>query len=117
MTKYVAKADVSPKIKKGDIVEFNDPLIPEYQNLFEKYDGQTEEAEKQTAGDNDDPVKTGIINPDRNALKAKATELGINFADNIPTVRLSELIQEAEAKRQDSQGEGDSNESDDDNEE
>lgn len=37
--------------------------------------------------------------PDRNDLKARATELGINFASNIPTDRLVELVKEAEDKK------------------
>jgi len=104
MPKYRALVDVPP-IKQGEIVTFKDPLIPEFKSKFERYTGEQPETQ-QTAGDNDDPVKTAIVNPNRDELKDRATKLGINFASNIPTTTLIELIQEAEAKRQDGQGEG-----------
>jgi hypothetical protein len=51
-------------------------------------------------GEDADPDNSGAGNaPDRNELKAKATELGITFASNIPTDKLKELIAEAEAKK------------------
>lgn len=49
--------------------------------------------------DEDDDDKKEIVNPSRDELKARATALGINFASNIPTERLMELVKEAEDKK------------------
>ncbi len=90
MAKYRAKVDVPPGIKAGDVVNFEEPLVPSYEKLFEKV-GESDD-------EDDDADKTFVGNPDRNTLKDRATELGINFAPNIPTDRLIELITEAEVK-------------------
>lgn len=92
MPKFRAKVDVAPEIKKGDIVEFNDPLVEGYKNHFEP----VEDGEAVDDAVVDDPDL--IVNPSRTALKARATELNINFASNIPTDRLVELVKEAEEK-------------------
>ncbi len=92
MAKFRAKVDVAPSIKKGDIVEFEEPLVDGYKNHFEEYNGSEE------AGDGVE--EDGLIaNPDRNALKARATELGVVFANNTPTDKLVELVKEAEEKK------------------
>lgn len=90
MTKYEALVDIPPSVKKGDIVELKDAPIPEFAKKL-KLVGNEVEAEPEGSD------KTVITNPDRTALKARATELKIVFADNIPTAKLVELIQEAEA--------------------
>lgn len=36
--------------------------------------------------------------PDRDALKAEATALGLEFPKNVPTERLAEMVAEAKAK-------------------
>lgn len=84
MTKYRAKVDVPPGIKAGDIVDFQEPLVPSYASRFEPY--------------NEPAEKEAVINPSRDELKARATELDITFAPNIPTERLIELVKEAEDK-------------------
>lgn len=148
MTKYRALMDVPPGIKKGDVVEFKEPLVDSYKHRFEKAGDDDEVtllggAEEKTAiinpnlddlkahlaeegvewrddmtvvelfatmqelhdkktappekeAEEDDGVGNGA--PDRNALKARATELNITFASNIPTDKLVELIKEAEEK-------------------
>lgn len=101
MPKYVALQDVPPSVKKGDIVTIKEPLVPSYKDKFAPYSPAQAEETKPDADDG----KTVVRNPDRNALKDRATELGINFAQNIPTERLIELIQEAESK-QNAGGEG-----------
>lgn len=95
MAKYRAKQDLPPNIKAGDIVETENDLIPEYVPLFERV-GEDEEVSD----------KTVILNPSRDELKARANELGINFASNIPTERLMELVKEAEEKKAAEDGEG-----------
>lgn len=107
MPKYRALQDIPPGIKKGDVVEFKDDLVPSYKKLFERYSAEQDEDESDT-----DTEKAIITNPDRNALKERATELGITFASNIPTERLMELIKEAEEK-QASGGDDDSDNGDD----
>jgi hypothetical protein len=92
--KYRAKVDIPPNVKAGDIVEANDELVPAFKSLLEKV-GDDEELTD--LSDNDDGVI--IANPSRDELKARATELEITFAPNIPTDRLIELIKEAEAKK------------------
>lgn len=104
MAKYKALKDVPPEIKAGDIVEFKKPLVPSYKGLFERYVAPKDDEE-------DD--KDLITNPDRNALKARATELEINFASNIPTDRLIELIKEAEEKSADPDNSSDGEDKDD----
>jgi len=95
MTKYRALVDVPPEIKKGDIVNFNDPLVDGYKKLFEKV-GADDEVEDTDKTDNTRVELT--VNPDRNALKARATELNVDFAPNISTDKLVELVKEAQAK-------------------
>lgn len=94
MAKYRAKVDVPPEIKKGDIVNFEEPLVDGYKNQFEPYNGEEEALEGGEGGQTD-----LIGNPDRNALKARATELGVVFANNTPTDKLVELVKEAEEKK------------------
>ncbi len=151
--KYKALMDVPPMIKKGDIVEFKEPLVDSYKHRFEKAGDEDEitlhngteektaiiapdleelkshlaeegvewrddmtvvelfsimkdvsekkaksEAETETDDDDLDNGGNGGGAPDRNELKARATELGITFASNIPTDKLVELIKEAEEK-------------------
>ena len=49
--------------------------------------------------DNDNP-KQPLINPSREELKERAQELGIDFAPNITTERLLELVRAKEAEGQ-----------------
>lgn len=92
--KYRAIRDIPPNIKKGDIVEINSPLVEAFAQRLEPL---TEEVEEASAKVEDEKPEI-ITNPDRNALKARATELGITFASNIPTDRLIELIKEEELR-------------------
>lgn len=101
--KYRAIRDIPPNIKKGDIVEINSPLVEAFAQRLEPL---TEEAEEAPVKVEDEKLEI-ITNPDRNALKARATELGITFASNIPTDRLIELIKEEEELRSSSAGEPD----------
>lgn len=94
MAKYRAKKAFPPNIKVGDIVETDKELIPEYAPHFERVDGDSSEKEE-------------IINPSRDELKAKATELGIDFAPNITTDKLMALVKEAEDKNEGDGGAGD----------
>lgn len=91
MAKYVAVKDFPPNIKQGDEVEFNDKLdeslVPYFRPIGEAVSEQADET--------DDTI---VTNPDREKLKARATELEITFASNIPTARLMELIKEKEAE-------------------
>lgn len=92
MTKYRAKEDISPNVKKGDIVEITDELIPEFKSKLELYNENDGEKVDSTE-------KTVVTNPSRTDLKARATQLGLDFAPNIPTERLMELVKEAEDKK------------------
>ena len=110
MGKYVATQDMPPKIRAGDVVNFKDELTDSFKPYFRPFNSDTDEEGEEThltAGDNDHPVTTGLVNPDRNQLKAKARDLGINFAENIPTVAPTQLIQDAAAQRQTSDGDQD----------
>jgi hypothetical protein len=95
MTKYRALQDIPPNVKAGDIVEVKNKLVPAYEKLLRPI---AEGASEPEDTDVDNPKKTLVTNPDRNDLKKRATELGINFAPNIPTDRLIELVTEAEKK-------------------
>ena len=102
--KYRAKVDIPPNVKAGDIVEAHEELVPGMAERLEPVNDSEELTELgQVDGSGE---KTLITNPSRDELKARATELGINFASNIPTDRLVELIAEAEAKA----GDGDKDE-------
>ena len=92
MGKYVALIDIPPNIKAGDVIELGE-LTPDFEKLTRPLDGGEAEAK-----DDEDPDKEAVINPSRDELKARATELGINFAPNMPTERLMELVKEAEEK-------------------
>jgi hypothetical protein len=96
MAKYKALQDILPNVKAGDIVEVKDEIIPEYKKLLEPYNGDEEVTIR--SEETVDTDKTAVVNPSRDELKARATELGINFASNIPTERLLELVKEAEEK-------------------
>lgn len=98
MTKYRALADVPPNISKGDVIEFNEPLVDSYKPLFERF----------VEGENEDTDL--IVNPDRNALKERATELGLNFASNVPTEKLIAMIEEKEAEDKDEDEDDDKDE-------
>lgn len=50
-------------------------------------------------GGNGSGQQTQVINPSRDDLKKEADEFGINYAQNIPTDRLLELVKEARAKK------------------
>jgi len=104
MAKYRAKVDVPP-LKAGDIMEASEPLVPEYADKFERVGSKTETVSE----------KQPLVNPNREELKARATELGVAFANNIPTERLIELVEEAEAKAK-SESEPDEGEGDGDGE-
>lgn len=95
MAKYKALADILPIVKAGDIVELQEEPIPEYRSLLQPV-GEGEEVTDNV--DEDDPL-TLVTQPSRDDLKKRASELNINFAPNIPTERLIELIGEAEAKK------------------
>lgn len=98
MAKYRAKVDVPP-LKAGDIMVAQDPLVPEYADKFERVGEDAEAVDE----------KQPLVNPSRDELKARATELDVTFASNIPTERLMELVKEAEDKKaaEENSGEGD----------
>jgi uncharacterized protein YkvS len=101
VAKYRAKVDMPPFVKAGDIINVEEELTPEFAARVEPVDENEEVTELENLDTFSDPKTEEnqvIVNPDRNALKAKATNLGITFASNIPTDRLIELISEAEAK-------------------
>lgn len=102
MAKYRAKQDVIP-IKAGDVVEFNDPLLPELANSFELYDG--EEETKDFVDELNDSTKSegtvSVINPSREDLKKRAAELQLDYAPNITTPKLLELVSQAENGKSD----------------
>lgn len=107
MAKYVAVKDFPPNIKQGDEVEFKDEIHENLVPYFQPISGAVSKQDDET----DDTI---VTNPDREKLKARATELGITFASNIPTARLMELIKEKEAELADnSEDEDESGESDD----
>lgn len=114
MAKYRAKVDIPPVVTAGMIVEANAPLIPEFQSKLEA----VTEGEIDIPVSEEDPVnpdtpvegaeatettetteKTPVINPDREALKEEARNLGITFASNIPTDKLFNLVQEAREEK------------------
>lgn len=94
MPQYRATKDIAPLIKEGDIVTTKEDLIPEYEGILVPVSG------------GDDAGKSTVINPNRDELKARATELGITFASNIPTDKLMSLVAEAEAEAEKQAGEG-----------
>jgi len=109
MTKYRALVDIPPNIKAGEVVEVNDELIPEFKKKLELV---SEDAEV------DETTKSGVINPSRTDLKARAAQLGIDFAPNISTARLMELVKEAEdAEAAKLQKDGDNGDGDKDSDE
>lgn len=87
MAKYRALRDYNADTKKGDVVEFKDKLDPGLASWFEPVGGKSEDGDKERVG-----------NPDRDELKLRATELGIQFANNTPTPKLMEMISEKEAE-------------------
>lgn len=114
MTKYIARKDNPPAFKVGDIVEAENELLPIYKDMLEKYDGDLEVG--QNANDEDGKIIEGtalndgakheeVGNLSRDDLKARADALGIDYAANISTAKLVELVVAKEAE----------NESDDDN--
>ncbi len=125
MAKYRAKDNFVYPYKTGDIVEFKDPLSDGFKGHFEPApdDAETTDVEarnplrdptaagtqlntggKLPSGEKQEPDGGGsgepeaIINPSREELKARAKELGIDFAPNITTERLLELVQAKEAE-------------------
>lgn len=107
MSKYRAKVDVLP-IKKGDIVEFKDPLIPEYESKFEAYTGEEAPAVNELdaeIGENGGGT-VAIVNPSREELKKLAADLQIDYAPNIPTDKLLSLVQEAQKAKDEDEGNG-----------
>lgn len=145
MAKYRVKDDSVHPYRTGDIVEFNDPLVPGFQSRFEPYDGDEEvtdiaarnplndpsaantqldlggklpgggerqegENTPQFVGDGESNLGNGggegsgnqqpVINPSRDELKERAKELEIDFAPNITTERLLELVRAKEAELQ-----------------
>jgi hypothetical protein len=83
--KYRALEDMAPTIKKGDIAEFTDELDPRLKGKFAPADAD----ETTTHGVVDQELDGNISRDD---LKIKATELGIDFAGNISTAKLLELV-------------------------
>jgi hypothetical protein len=110
MAKYIAIKDFPPNIKQGDEAEFADDLDETLKPYFTPAGGAAS-AEKVENQDTDDTI---ITNPDREKLKARATELEIPFAPNIPTARLIELIKEKEAAQAEDSGDSDEGEDSDD---
>jgi hypothetical protein len=89
--KYRALVHIPPGVKAGDIVEINDPLIPEYQGKLEP------------VGDNeavDVPSKSAIINPSLDDLKEHLASNGIEWSDDMTVVDLFAKLQEAHDKQQ-----------------
>ena len=107
MAKYRAKNDVPPSIRKGDVVEFKDPLVDGLKAHFEEVSGDTPLTDIENRKDDgtaagtqaDDGGPTGITNPSREDLKAEAKELGIDHAPNISTEKLLELVKDARAAK------------------
>lgn len=89
--KYRAKEDIPPNVKAGEIVEVEGELIPEFKGVLEPVVAGNDEDEDEGDG----KIET-IVNPDRTDLKARAAQLGLDYAPNIPTSRLLELVQDAE---------------------
>ncbi len=116
MAKFRAKSNAPYPYREGDIVEFQEPLVGGYVNHFEDYAGDAEVTNIYDRNPLNDPTAGGtqldlgrtpggststevVVNPSREELKAEADELGINYAPNIPTDRLFELVKEARAKK------------------
>lgn len=109
MAKYIAVKDFPPNIKQGDEVKFRDKLGETVAPYFRPVSEVASEEDE----DEDDTV---VTNPDREKLKARANELGIPFAPNIPTARLIELIKEKEAELADDSDGSDEEDADSDEE-
>lgn len=101
MAKYRALVDALP-IKKGDVVNFEDPLVDGFKDKFVAV-GDDEEVtvENNVTETALGPVgeKTLTGNPSREELKLRANELGIVFASNTPTAKLQELVTEAQEQK------------------
>jgi len=87
MPKFRALQDYSKDVKKGDVVTFEAPLVEGMKRWFEPVGAKSDDDDKERIG-----------NPDRDELKLRATELGIQFANNTPTPKLMEMISEKEAE-------------------
>lgn len=127
MAKYRAKTDAVHPYKTGDIVEFKEPLVPGFVAHFEPYDGDEEVTDIEARNPLNDPTAAGtqldlggptpanpdrqtgnsgegdvdrqpLVNPSREELKARAAELGIDYAPNITTEKLLELVRAKEAE-------------------
>lgn len=88
MAKYRVKtAGIFPGFGVGDIVSAEEELVPGLKAHLEPY-----------AGDEEVTKKSEIINLSRDDLKARATAAGVDFAPNITTEKLQQLVIEAEKK-------------------
>ena len=91
MPKFQALFDNDPyPVKKGDIVELKE-LVPGLEKKFRPYNGR-EPAVDPT--ENLDPAVIEDLtgNVDREGLKKKAIDLGIDYAPNITTPKLQALV-------------------------
>lgn len=106
MARYRALVDIPPRVKKGDVVTLKEDPIPEFKSKLEPVGRVVDDEEDNGNGDGGDGTKVRVGNPSRDELKARATELGITFANNTPTDKLLELIAEAEIKVAGDDGQG-----------
>lgn len=103
MAKYRALVDIPPHVKKGDVVELTKDPVPGMKERLEKV-GDDEKV-TDVSGNID---LTGNVS--REQLKARADELNLEYAGNISTAKLFELVkeaQEAKAPADDNSGDGD----------
>lgn len=89
MAKYRALVDIPPNVKAGDIVSATEEIVP---GLKDKLVAVGDDEELSDT--------TGNIslegNVSREALKKRADELNIDYASNIATAKLFELVKEAQ---------------------
>lgn len=89
MAKYRALVDIPPNVKQGDVVTLTEEPVPGMK-------------ERLVAVGDDEKVTdtTGNIslegNVSREALKLRADELNLDYASNISTAKLLELVKEAQ---------------------
>lgn len=106
MGKYRALTDMPP-VKKGDVVEFKEPLVDGLKNHYVAV-GDSEGVA--VIGEDARSEIEGLLdlngNVSREDLKKRATELELDFAPNIPTAKLLELVKEAQEAQLKDNGEG-----------
>lgn len=94
MARYKAKEDIDAgrqKFKAGQEVDVNE-IPPGYLGKFELVGNEFDGDAVGDAGEPEDDSRWPVINPDRDALKQSATDLGLTFPANISTSKLIEMI-------------------------